>query len=116
MSINKKSNDATEKKGMALSDEALANVTGGKTYYAVEHGFTPSGVCDVHITADADQALKRGFGFQDATVVKFNFDGDLNAAEDYYRSVVNSPGFTKKYVLVSDVSGFSLHSGWDASC
>ena len=29
MSINKKSNDATEKKGMALSDDALENVTGG---------------------------------------------------------------------------------------
>ena len=40
MGCSKKSNDETKKKGMALSDDALANVTGGNDDYfivIVEH-------------------------------------------------------------------------------
>ena len=42
MGFNKKSNDATEKKGMALSDDALSGVTGGcwKVTYRTPDGET----------------------------------------------------------------------------
>ena len=54
MSTNKKSNDATEKKGMALSDDALSGVTGGD--YVVTYK-TPYGVTRATTFSNHDEFL-----------------------------------------------------------
>ena len=96
MSMGKKEIDAAKKKGMALSDDAVNGVTDGETYHAVEPGYAHAPVHADIIPEAKNPALTRGFEMEQANVVKFNFEGDLNEAENYYRSVIDSTGFDEQ--------------------
>ena len=108
MSINKKSNDATEKKGMALSDDALANVTGGKTYYAYEYWSMPTNGSGldrkVAVTADRNYAVRNARLGGHALVV-FDYDGDEQGARDYYNTMKYSKAFKRQIFTPKSLLG-----------
>ena len=104
MSMGKKGNDEPRKKGMALDDNALENVTGGKTYYAIRW-------CEgclnhqqhLSIVNTETAALPLLMNDSHAEITVFDFNGDPRTAEDYFKSMETSRTPTGKRVVRHDL-------------
>ena len=104
MKLKQEKTDATKKKGMALSDDALENVTGGKTYYAVKWdlpvgkpGRTQLSV--VSSQSEVDELLRYA---KSATVAEFDCGGNLMRALDFFASHEDNLCLTWRRVSYSD--------------
>ena len=93
MSMGKKSNNEPKKKGVALNDDALENVTGGKTYYAIKYvsAFDIGPCLQTHVKIlDSAPGFNDNIGMRVSRAYQFDFDGDEQEAEDYFRKNKNS--------------------------
>ena len=95
MKLKQEKTDATKKKGMALDDNALENVTGGNTWFAVTDPSDMTGNRTFRITDSYLAAcMWQSFGHGPRSIISFEFDGvDTSSAKNYYNDVINSQDF-----------------------